>query len=186
MHLVVGLGNPGPRYASHRHNVGFGVVDRLAEASGASFRDKFRGRFAKTRLAGQDVGLLEPLTFMNHSGESVQPAMRFFGVPSERLVVVHDELDLPFGTVRLKMGGGAAGHNGLRSIIQHCGGPDFCRVRVGIGRPPAGPVQKWVLSNFTASESAALEDVLRHATRAVEAVVSEGISAAMNTFNARR
>jgi PTH1 family peptidyl-tRNA hydrolase len=112
--------------------------------------------------------------------------MRYFRVPLDRVLVIHDELGLPFGTVRLKRGGGAAGHNGLRSIIQHGGGPDFGRVRVGIGRPPAGPVQRWVLSDFGAEESAALEDVLDTAARAAEAVVTEGISAAMNIFNARR
>lgn len=188
MHLVAGLGNPGPKYAGHRHNVGFMVAERLADRSGAPgavWRDKWKARHLKVRLGGEDVVLLEPLTFMNLSGEAVQPAMRFFQVPLERVIVVHDELDLPFGTLRLKKGGGAAGHNGLKSIVQHCGGPDFVRLRVGIGRPPHGAVEKWVLSDFSSEEGAALEDVLNDATRAVEAVVSEGISAAMNVVNAR-
>lgn len=184
MHLVVGLGNPGPRYARNRHNVGFMVVDRLAGEANAAFREKFKGRYATVRLGGEPVVLVKPSTYMNLSGESVQPAMRFFDVPASRLLVVHDELDLPFGTVRLKKGGGAAGHNGLRSIIQHCG-PDFLRLRVGIGRPAQGTVESWVLSDFDASEGAALPDVLSDATRAVEAVVVRGISAAMNTFNVR-
>ena len=186
MHLIVGLGNPEPRHARQRHNVGFRVLDRLAMESRATFRDEFAGRFAEVRLGGEDVGLLAPLTYMNRSGEAVQPAMRFFRLPLERLLLIHDELDLPFGTVRLKRGGGAAGHNGLRSVIEHCGGADFGRVRIGIGRPSAGPVQRWVLSDFGAEESAALEDVLDTAARASEAVVTGGLSAAMNTFNARR
>jgi len=182
--LVVGLGNPGPKYARNRHNVGFMVVERLAGSE--PFRDKLKGRFARTRLAGEDAVLLEPLTFMNLSGESVQAAMQFFKVPLERVLVVHDELDLPFETVRLKKGGGAAGHNGLKSIIQHCGGPDFLRLRVGIGRPERGAVQGHVLSDFSSDEGARLPDVLEDAARAVNAVLEVGVSAAMNRVNARK
>ncbi|MBZ0117671.1 MAG: aminoacyl-tRNA hydrolase [Sandaracinaceae bacterium] len=186
MHLVVGLGNPGPKYRGNRHNVGFMVVDRLARAAGVELRDKFKGLHARARVAGQDVALLEPTTFMNLSGESVQPAMRFFKVEPSELVVVHDELDLPFGTVRLKQGGGAAGHNGLRSIIQHCGGADFARVRIGIGRPPHGSVESWVLSDFDALESAELDDVLQQAALAVEMLIRQGLAAAMNAVNVRK
>lgn len=185
MHLIVGLGNPGPTYARNRHNVGFMVVDRLAMAAGAELREKLKGRFAKVRVPGEEAVLLEPMIFMNRSGESVQAAMQFFKVALPDVVVVHDELDLPFGTVRLKNGGGAAGHNGLRSIIQHCGA-DFLRLRIGIGRPPHGTTESWVLGDFDATESAALPDVLDVAARAVSAVVAEGISAAMNTVNVRR
>lgn len=185
MHLIVGLGNPGPKYAGHRHNVGFMVADRLG-GPGAAWREKLKGRFAKVRVGGEDAVLLEPLTYMNLSGESVQEAMRFFKVPLERVLVVHDELDLPFGTLRLKRGGGAAGHNGLKSIIQHCGGPDFVRLRIGIGRPERGPVQKWVLSDFSSEEGAALEDVLNDATRAVTAVLADGLPEAMKAVNTRR
>lgn len=183
MFLVAGLGNPGPKYAKNRHNVGFMVVERLAGPG--PWREKYKGRFARVRLGGEDVVLLEPLTFMNLSGESVQAAMQFFKVPPDRLLVVHDELDLPFGTVRLKKGGGVAGHNGLKSIVQHCGGPGFARLRVGIGRPERGAVESHVLSDFSSEEGAALEDVLNDATRAVEAVLAEGLSAAMNAVNAR-
>ncbi len=186
MHLVVGLGNPGPSYANNRHNVGFMVVDRLAGSAGADLRSKFDGRFAKVRIAGEDVVLLEPLTFMNRSGESVQAAMRFFKVTLSGVLVVHDELDLPFGTVRLKRGGGVAGHNGLRSVVQHCGGPDFGRVRIGIGRPARGRPEGWVLGDFDADQSASLPDVLEDAARAVEAAVGEGLSAAMNSVNTRK
>lgn len=185
MHLVVGLGNPGPRYAKNRHNVGFMVVEALGAAAGASFREKFSGRFAKVSLRGRDVVLLEPGTFMNRSGDAVREAMGFFRVPLADLLVVHDELDLAFGTVKLKQGGGTAGHNGLRSIVAQCGGPEFARLRVGIGRPEVGTVHDWVLSDFSPPASAELPSVLDEATRAVEAVIVEGISAAMNTVNAR-
>jgi len=184
VYLVAGLGNPGPKYAGHRHNVGFMVVDLLARRWGApAFRDKFKGELAKERHAGEDVVLLKPMTYMNLSGESVQPAMRFFKIPLEGLVVVHDELDLDFGTCRIKVGGGAAGHNGLKSIIRHCGGKDFVRVRVGIGRPRGQPPEGWVLSDFPSADRAELPDVLDRAADAVEAVVSDGPRAAMNRIH---
>lgn len=188
--LVVGLGNPGPKYATHRHNVGFMVADRLfatattAAPGGPSWREQRGGRWAHLRLAGRDVVLLEPLTFMNRSGESVEATMRFFDVAIEDVLVVHDEIDLPFGTLRLKRGGGAGGHNGLRSILERVG-PDFARLRIGIGRPIEGTVEAHVLGNFVDSEGAELVGVLHDAARAVEAVVAEGLSAAMNAFNVR-
>jgi PTH1 family peptidyl-tRNA hydrolase len=183
MHLVVGLGNPGPKYAGNRHNVGFHVLERLAD--GASFADKHRGRLAKVELAGRPVQLLAPQTFMNLSGESVQKAMAFFSIALDHVIVVHDELDLPFEEVRIKAGGGLAGHNGLRSIAQHCGGPDFLRIRVGIGRPPVGPVDRWVLSDFGADERARLPDVIDRAATMVRAVVEHGAAKAMNDLHAR-
>lgn len=186
MHLVVGLGNPGPKYAATRHNVGFRVLERLlSEAGGAELRDKFKGRWAKLRLDGEDVVVLAPMTYMNLSGESVQAALSFFQLSIEQVLVVHDELDLPFGTLRLKKGGGAAGHNGLRSIIAHCG-PDFARLRVGIGRPAVGPLERWVLSGFDESEGAELPTVLDEAARAVRAVLADGLPAAMNAVNTRK
>jgi peptidyl-tRNA hydrolase, PTH1 family len=188
VYLVVGLGNPGPKYARNRHNVGFMVVEGLADRGGAGpSRDKFKGRFTKVPLAGQDAVLLEPLTYMNLSGESVAPALQFFKVPLDRLVVVHDELDLPFGTIRLKVGGGTAGHKGPRSIVQHCGGEGFVRLRMGIGRPPGGrSVESWVLSDFDASERAELPDLVQQAGDAVELVLSRGAQAAMNLLHAAR
>lgn len=184
MHLVAGLGNPGPRYAGNRHNVGFMIVERLAAARGApAFRAQFQGRFARTKVADQDVGLLLPETFMNLSGRSVQQALHFFKVGLPELVVVHDELDLPFGAVRVKVGGGTAGHRGLASITETCGGSGFCRVRVGIGRPPVGSVESWVLSDFSRDEGAGLEDVLERATSALVDVVVHGAQAAMNVHN---
>jgi len=189
MLLVVGLGNPGREYASHRHNVGFMAVDELAhKASADSFREKFSGSYAKGRLGDQEIILLKPMTYMNESGRSVQPAMAFFKVAPRDVLVLHDELDLPFGAVRLKFGGGHAGHNGLRSIMAHAGTGDFGRVRVGVGRPPAGfrgDVADYVLSGFDAVERTSLPDVLKLATESVLEVALRGFDAAMNVRNTR-
>ena len=182
--LIVGLGNPGTKYRGHRHNVGFMLVDRMCAQYGVgALRSKFKGEFGKASIRGRDVVLLKPNTFMNLSGESVGPAMTFFKVETPELLVVHDELDLPFGTVRLKVGGGTAGHNGLKSIQSHCGGPGFMRLRIGIGRPQSGSVQGHVLGDFSVSESAELENVLQRATAAIEDVLDLGIRTAMNRHN---
>jgi PTH1 family peptidyl-tRNA hydrolase len=183
MVLVVGLGNPGKSYESHRHNVGFIAVDALRDSVGApDYRDKFSAAFTKSDA----LAILKPQTFMNRSGDSVQPCAAFLKVEPGAIVVVHDELDLPFGDVRLKVGGGHAGHNGLRSIMSRLGSPDFVRVRVGIGRPPAGfpgPVADFVLSPFNPSERAELPDVVARAVTAIRDVVDKGIDAAMNVHN---
>jgi PTH1 family peptidyl-tRNA hydrolase len=188
MLLVVGLGNPGREYASHRHNVGFMAIDELARAIGAdAFRDKFSGEWTKGELGGEPAVLLKPMTYMNESGRSVQPAMAFFKVAPADVLVFHDELDLPFGDVRLKMGGGHAGHNGLRSLMASAGG-EFGRVRIGVGRPPAtfqGDVADFVLSGFDASERAALPAIIKKAVDAARDVADRGFSAAMNARNAR-
>lgn len=186
MFLVVGLGNPGPEHEGSRHNLGFMVVDSMRAAEGwPDFREKYRGLLTRGEIhcekARRDVSVLKPQRYMNLSGESVQPAAAFLKVPPERIVVVHDELDLPWREVRVKIGGGHAGHNGLRSIIQHLGTPDFVRVRVGIGKPPAGfrgDGADWVLSRFDASERAELPDVLRAAEGAVRRICEHGAAAA--------
>lgn len=187
--LVVGLGNPGSRYASSRHNVGFMALDALrADLGLADYKEKFSGMTTRGEALGQTVVLLEPMTFMNLSGASVQPAMAFLKVPVGDVVVLHDELDLPFGDVRVKVGGGHAGHNGLRSIIERTSSPDFVRVRIGIGRPPAGfggDVADYVLSSFDAVERAELPAVLTRAVFAAREVLSSGAQAAMNQVNAR-
>lgn len=193
MHLVVGLGNPGKKYENNRHNVGFMVVERLARAHALpDFKDKFRATWTKGEIvaggARRPVALLEPQTYMNLSGESVQPAAAFLKVEPRSIIVVHDELDLPWSDVRLKVGGGHAGHNGLRSIIQRLGTPDFVRVRVGIGRPPPGwkgDVADYVLRDFDAMERAELPDVVDRACAAVERVLADGVTAAMNAVNTK-
>ncbi|HEY1958500.1 MAG TPA: aminoacyl-tRNA hydrolase [Polyangiaceae bacterium] len=185
MYLVVGLGNPGKKYAGNRHNVGFMAAERLRDARGLpAWKEKFSGVFSREG----ELMLLEPLTFMNLSGDSVQPAAAFVKADPAHVVVLHDELDLPFGDVRLKVGGGHAGHNGLRSIIGRLGSPDFVRVRIGIGRPPAGfrgEVADYVLSDFDASERAELPDVIGRAIAAVSAVLEKGPALAMNVVNTK-
>lgn len=189
MILVVGLGNPGRQYSANRHNVGFMVVDELAITCRADgFRSKFNGEYAKGEVSEEDVVLLKPQTFMNDSGRSVQAAMAFFKPKIDRLLVIHDELDLPFGTVRLKVGGGHAGHNGLRSIMACIGTGDFGRIRFGIGRPPPGfrgEVADYVLSSFDGAERAELPDLLKKAAASVVEVAARGLAAAMNVSNAR-
>lgn len=189
MLLVVGLGNPGREYASHRHNVGFMAVDEIARAVRASsFACKFSGEWAKGEIGGEQAVLLKPMTYMNESGRSVQPAMAFFKIDPKDVIVLHDELDLPFGEVRMKFGGGHAGHNGLRSIMSACGTGDFGRIRIGIGRPPAGfrgDVADYVLSGFDGVERAALPDLLKKAAESVLESASRGFAAAMNKQNTR-
>ncbi len=152
--LWVGLGNPGPEYARNRHNIGFMAVDAIAARHGfVPWRNRFRGVVADGTVAGRKVLALKPQTYMNLSGESVQAAMAFFRVPLDAVTVFHDELDLAAGKVRVKKGGGNAGHNGLRSITQHCGGPDFWRVRLGIGHPgDKERVTGHVLGDFAKSD----------------------------------
>jgi PTH1 family peptidyl-tRNA hydrolase len=191
VHLVVGLGNPGRKYERNRHNVGFMAVERLARSHGFSdFKDKWSGLFAKGELAlhgtRYPVTVLEPQTFMNLSGDAVQPAAAFLKVGLPQIVIVHDELDLAWRDVRLKVGGGHAGHNGLRSLIGRLGAPDFVRVRVGVGRPPPGfrgEVADYVLADFDAAEAAELGDVLDRTCRAVETVIALGAAKAMNAVN---
>jgi PTH1 family peptidyl-tRNA hydrolase len=194
LHLVVGLGNPGRKYEKNRHNVGFMVVERLAQAHGlGDRREKFSGFWQKGEIATGGkrvpVAVLEPQTFMNCSGDSVQPCAAFLKVEPAEIIVVHDELDLAWGDVRLKVGGGHAGHNGLRSIIGRLGSPDFVRVRVGIGRPPPGfrgDVADYVLTDFDPMEKAELPDVVDRAVAAVEKVLAGGVAAAMNAVNTKK
>jgi PTH1 family peptidyl-tRNA hydrolase len=189
--LVVGLGNPGREYERSRHNVGFLVADALRESSGwPEFKQKFSGVWTRGALpGGAPIALLKPQTYMNLSGDSVQPAAAFLKVAPADVVVVHDELDLPWSDVRLKVGGGHAGNNGVRSIIQRLGTPDFVRVRVGIGKPPAGfrgGGADWVLSAFDAVERAELPGVIARAIDAIRRVAEDGVAAAMNAVNTKK
>ena len=160
MRLFVGLGNPGPAYAGNRHNIGFMAITRLAERHNATpWRRKFQGEMAEARLGADKVILLRPTTYMNESGRSVQEAARFFQLGLDRITVFHDELDLAFGRVRVKVGGGHAGNNGIRSIAGHMG-PDFQRVRLGIGHPGHKDlVSRYVLSDFSKAERAHVDDL---------------------------
>lgn len=188
MILVVGLGNPGRRYEDSRHNIGFRVVDRLArsQAEPPVWQERFDGLCMCTHVGREPAVLLKPQTFMNRSGESVRPALEHCGVTAERLLVIHDELDLPLGQLRLKAGGGEAGHKGLRSISGHIGTQSYQRLRMGIGRPPpdfSGSVADYVLENFSPDEAGQLAALVDRAADAVAIVAESGISAAMNLVN---
>jgi PTH1 family peptidyl-tRNA hydrolase len=184
--VVVGLGNPGPRYAGNRHNVGAMVVDELAARVGGKFKAHKAGAdVLEGRLSGRRVVLAKPRSFMNVSGGPVAGTARFFKVAPADIVVVYDELDIPFASVRLKIGGGENGHNGLRSITKSLGTKDYHRVRVGIGRPPGrmDPAD-FVLRDFSTVERKELPFLLDKAADAVEALVANGLEAAQNTFHA--
>lgn len=184
--LIAGLGNPGAEYRETRHNVGFMVVDELARRHGASFGSKFSARVADLRLDGQRLVLLEPQTYMNESGRSVAAAVRFYKVPVEALLVVHDDVDLEVGRLQARLGGGLAGHNGLRSLVQHLGTGEFLRLRVGVGRPERGdprPVADFVLSPFPAEVD--LGTIVARAADGAETVAREGLDAAQQRFNER-
>jgi PTH1 family peptidyl-tRNA hydrolase len=184
--LIAGLGNPGPQYAGNRHNAGFMVADVLAERAGARFkRDRSRAEVASGRIAGLPVTLGKPKTFMNLSGGPVSSLRAFYKLPADRIVIVHDELDLPFGTVRLKLGGGDNGHNGLRSITAALGTRDYYRVRLGIGRPTGlMDAADFVLHDFSVTERRLLPEVLGRAADAAQALLSSGLAAAQNEFHA--
>ncbi len=183
--LIAGLGNPGSEYARNRHNCGFMVADVLADRMGAPLRrDRSRARVAVGRLASRPVTLAKPQTFMNLSGGPVAALRTFYKIPAGRIIVIHDELDIPFGAIRLKQGGGDNGHNGLRSVSAALGTRDYLRVRVGIGRPPGrmDPAD-FVLHDFSAAEREALPDVLERSADAVEVLMQRGLAAAQNEFH---
>jgi PTH1 family peptidyl-tRNA hydrolase len=185
--VVVGLGNPGEEYSRSRHNLGFRAVERLAKGEGAAFeRRKFKGLIAEAEVGGAPALLVKPQTYYNASGECATGVLGYYKVPPSRLIVVHDELDLPAGRLRLKQGGSDAGNRGVRSIAQSLGSEDFIRVRVGIGRPPAGDDAKdYLLRGQTAQERAAMDESVARAAEAVEAIVREGLERAMGRFNQR-
>ena len=182
--LVAGLGNPGPEHAKDRHNVGWMVVDELARRHEGSFKGKFRGKLADVRLGDAKLALLKPETYMNESGASIQAAAAFYKAPLERVLVVHDDVDLETARLQARLGGGLAGHNGLRSISQRLGAPDFLRLRVGVGRPGRGdrrPVADYVLSPFAPEDD--VEAILERASDAVETLVREGLEETQRRFN---
>jgi len=196
--LIVGLGNPGPSYSGHRHNVGAMVVDELAVRTGASLRShKARAAAAEVRLpaaqgatAGGTPGpraiIAKPMTYMNESGGPVAGLLSFYKVPVENLIVIHDELDIPFAEVRLKLGGGEGGHNGLRSITKSVGTRDYLRVRVGIGRPPGRmDSADYVLHDFSSTERSEVPLLISDATDAIERLVAEGLVAAQQEWHSR-
>jgi peptidyl-tRNA hydrolase, PTH1 family len=183
--LVVGLGNPGPQYAGNRHNVGYMCCDVMATELGAGFqRNRSRAMVATGRLAGTGVVLAKPMSFMNVSGGPVAALRAFYKLPNERIAVIHDELDLPFGTVRLKLGGGDNGHNGLRSVTAALGSRDYHRIRIGVGRPP-GRVDPadFVLHDFSPAERKDLPEILGRAADSVLILLERGLAAAQNEMH---
>ncbi len=186
--LAVGLGNPGPSYAETRHNVGFWVIDALARGFGISRYDhRFDGEFASLHTERGQLLLLKPLTFMNLSGQAVRKAVQWYKLALDRVLIIHDDMDLPLGVIRLRQGGSAAGHRGVESVIRELGSDRFVRLRIGIGRPAVKDEgRSYVLSPFTAAERALAERVTLVAAQAVLVWHREGLSTAMNRFNGRR
>ena len=193
MRLIIGLGNPGRAYANNRHNVGFMCLNRLAKIHGLSFSKKQgRARIARGEIANAEVVLAKPQTYVNLSGEASILLMHRFNVPLSNLLVIHDDLDLPPGKIRVRRGGSSSGHKGLISLIDNLGGEDFARVRVGIGRPARTEessksyeerVISYVLSDFTHEEKVIIEETITTVADAIYCILTEGISEAMNKYN---
>ena len=184
MKIIAGLGNPGVRYRWSRHNIGFQVVDQLAATHHIAVDQKrFKALYGAGWIDSQKIILLKPMTFMNLSGEAVKRAVDFFKVEMEDVIVTHDDLDLPFGRLRIKRGGGDGGHQGVRSVVERMGASGFPRLKVGVGRPPAGvEAADYVLAPFEESERASLNGVLKRASEALAVMLIEGMEAALNRF----
>jgi PTH1 family peptidyl-tRNA hydrolase len=186
--LIVGLGNPGSSYSAHRHNVGAMVVDELAARTSSSLRShKARAAAAEVRLASSSRAIIaRPMTYMNESGGPVAGLLSFYKVPTQNLIVIHDDLDIPFAEVRLKLGGGEGGHNGLRSITKSVGTRDYLRVRVGVGRPPGRmDAADYVLHDFSSTERSEVPLLISDAADAVERLVADGLVAAQQEWHSR-
>ncbi len=187
MYLIVGLGNPGVRYARNRHNAGARCLARLAAAHNLEFgRRQKNARVARGEIGGVPVLLAIPQTFMNESGRAVAPLARFYQVPPERLMVVYDDLDLPLGAIRIRPDGGSGGHRGMQSVIEHLGTQKFPRLRIGIGRPPGrmDPAD-YVLQDFSPEEELVVEEAIARAVAAIQTWLTEGLEKAMSEYNSR-
>ncbi len=187
MKIIAGLGNPGDQYRLTRHNMGFLVADALADDAGIAIqKKKFEALLGDGRLGDHRVLLVKPQTFMNLSGQSVRQVVDFYQKTAEDLIVVHDDLDLPFGTVRIKVGGGDGGHKGVRSLMDHLGNGAFTRVRLGIGKPPfRDDTEHYVLQPFPKADLEALAEVVRKACEAIREILDSGVRPAMNRYNTR-
>jgi len=184
--LIVGLGNPGPKYLWTRHNAGFIVLDRFANLNGIPvIKKSFDGLYGEGNLHGNRLLLLKPQTFMNLSGRSVSAALRFHKITPADLLIIHDDLDIPFGQIKLKEGGGHGGHNGLRSLHQELGTGDYTRLRVGIGRPSRGDMADYVLNNFAKSEMDSLPQLVDGVVDGLEMYLREGLPKTMSLYNNR-
>lgn len=188
MKVIAGLGNPGAEYAGTRHNAGFLLVDALAEHLGATdWREKFDALVAEARIGAEKVLLVKPQTYMNDSGRAISPIMNFYKLPVEDLIVAHDDMDIPCGTIRIRKKGSAGGHNGIKSILAAVGDEHFPRVRIGIGRPkPGWTVVNHVLSRFEGEDAAAVRQAIDYLIPAVECIVTDGPDMAMNRYNPKK
>lgn len=187
MKLIVGLGNPGSAYSKTRHNIGFEVIEELAQRSGMPVnQNKFNGVFSLVHQGGEKMILLKPLTYMNLSGESIRPIMEYYDIDIENLLVIYDDLDLPVGKIRLRQKGSAGGHNGIKSTIAHLGTQNFNRIRIGIDRPPLGmKVPDYVLGKFGKDEWQEMQPVIQTCADACEKWINTPFIEVMNQFNAK-
>jgi PTH1 family peptidyl-tRNA hydrolase len=188
MWLIVGLGNPGSKYLLTRHNIGFMAVDYFVKSVGVRNEDgktEYNAKTVSFKWESETIKLAKPETFMNLSGDSVQPLSHFYKIPPDHIIVIQDELDLPFGRIQIKVKGGAGGHNGINSLLEKLGTDEFLRVRLGVGRSPIAGMDPadWVLQNFSKDEQAKLPEFLNTAVDAVESIVFDGPMNAMNKFN---
>ena len=183
MWLLVGLGNPGSRYAKTRHNIGFMVLDALADELGLTFRERTDYRMSDGSMEKERIIFLEPLTFMNRSGSAVKKIADKHAVPPERIIVVHDDLDLPTGKLKIRKKGSSGGHKGIDSVIQNLGCRDFIRVKIGIGRDPLIPTETFVLSKFKRGEIPGVREAVELASKAIACIIAEGPDRAMNKYN---
>ena len=188
MKLIVGLGNPGSEYAKTKHNVGWMFVDRMAERIGATgWKEKEKGMVAEGRVGAEKVLLVKPMTYMNNSGECVDPLMRWYKLGPEDVLVVHDDMDIPAGTIRIRKKGSAGGHNGIKSLIAHIGSEKFIRVRIGIGRPlPGRTVINHVLEPFAAEDVPRIAEAIEYLQPAVDCIINEDVDMAMNRYNPKK
>lgn len=184
MKFIVGLGNPGPKYLFTRHNIGFMAIDHLINSTNSIVKEKWKSQFSKTSLAGSDVILQKPMTFMNLSGESVQPGLAFFKCDfKESLLVIQDDIAMPFGAIRLQQDRSAGGHNGIKDITERLGSQNYARLKVGVGMPSSGPVDRHVLSDFSKEEQKEIPFLLNDIEQAVESFIKYGLVKASNLHN---
>ena len=188
MKIIVGLGNPGNEYAKTRHNVGFMLVDALAEHLNINlWKDKFNAQIAEGRIGTEKILLVKPQTYMNNSGEAVGPLMRWYKVTPEDIIVAHDDMDIPAGTIRIRKKGSSGGHNGIKSLIAHLGSENFPRVRLGVGRPlPGWSVVNHVLAQFPQEDKTAVDEAIKYLIPAVECIVNDSVDMAMNKYNPKK
>lgn len=188
MKILAGLGNPGSEYAKTKHNVGFMFIDALADELGVTdWKDKFEAKIGEARIGTEKVLLVKPQTYMNESGQAIGPLMNFYKLEPEELIVVHDDMDIPAGTIRIRKKGSAGGHNGIKSILAHLGDEHFARVRIGIGRPlPGWTVVNHVLAPFPEEDARQVAEAIKYLIPAVECIVKEDVDKAMNRYNPKK